>query len=153
MKTGLVYTAVAALCVGVAQAGGSRWNVPVSGGTSSSISKAAADGGPSAFTFTDTYTKAFVDDYSDHDVESYADAYADAYSYDGWSYADADSESYSESYADSYGYGEGDIYTDTYTDADTDVYGYADATAAAFADADGYITVFKKYWGEEERKN
>ena len=154
MRAGIVCIAVAAICVGMAQAYlpapiAPDENVPLSGGSSSSISKAASST-DSAFTFTDTYTYAFVDDYTDHSVESYADAYADAYSYDGYSYADADSESYSETYADSYGYGEGDVYTDTYTDADTDVYGYADATAAAFADADGYITVFKKYW---ERRN
>ena len=161
MRTDFVYTAaLAALCVGTVSAVPeeyrlSDWNVPRAYGGASSFSKAAATP-KSVLAYVDSYTTGFADEHID--IEAEADAYADAYSYDDYNYGDVNAESYSDSYV-SVDDGDGDIYTDSYSDAYAEIYNdydshprdyFQSASATALADADGYITVFKKYWGKDK---
>merc|ERR1712216_678372 len=151
MRSGIVYSAVAALCVSAVSAnGGYGYNVPTSGGSSHSGSFAKATPYV-AETYTDTYASAFADEYSYAYVNPDAYADADAYTYDGYydyyydGYAYAESESTADADVDAY---YEDIYVDTYTDADADVYGDYYAKADADSYADGYLTIFKKYHWE-----
>ena len=158
MRSGLIYTAVAALCVSAVSADGSRrrsYDVPIAGAGASATAKSLST--PySVATFADTFTTGFAPDYTGSDddygteIELDADADADADAYDD--YEDYNDHAYSYAYSESetevtvdyddYNY----IYLDADAETDTDSYGDYYATAESDAFADGYITLFKKYW-------